>query len=99
MRYSYRPSGVCSSLIQFDLNSGVISNVSFTGGCNGNLKALSKAIDGMTGEKVVELFRGIECGRKKDVMFGSTVKSSERGACKGGGEFCRPAPDTGRFET
>ena len=65
MRYSYRPSGVCSSLIQFDLNSGVISNVSFTGGCNGNLKALSKAIDGMTGEKVVELFRGIECGRKK----------------------------------
>ena len=42
MRYSYKPSGVCAMQINFDIDGDVISNVEFIGGCNGNLKAVSK---------------------------------------------------------
>ncbi|MGM9665629.1 MAG: TIGR03905 family TSCPD domain-containing protein, partial [Eubacteriales bacterium] len=52
MTYTYRTKGTCSSLITFDINDGVVSNVSFTGGCNGNLKAISKLVDGMDAEKL-----------------------------------------------
>lgn len=48
MRYSYKPSGVCAMQINFDIDGDVISNVEFIGGCNGNLKAVSKLVDGCT---------------------------------------------------
>ena len=44
--YTYRPQKVCSMLIDFDIDGNVISNIRFTGGCNGNLKAISKILDG-----------------------------------------------------
>ena len=58
MRYEYRTENVCSRKIEFDINGNVITNVSFTGGCNGNLKAISKLVDGMTVEKIEENERG-----------------------------------------
>ena len=65
MSYSYRTRGVCASVINFDLNNGVISNVSFTGGCNGNLKAISKLVEGMAAEKVIAILKGNKCGFKQ----------------------------------
>lgn len=65
MTYEYKPQGVCPSKITFNLEGNIVSNVIFNGGCNGNLKAISKVIDGMTVEKIEENFSGIECGRKK----------------------------------
>ena len=44
MRYSYKTKGTCSTQIDFDLNGDVVSNVSFTGGCNGNLKGDRKSV-------------------------------------------------------
>ena len=64
MRCSYKTSGVCSQLIEFDLNGDVVSNVSFTGGCNGNLKAISKLVDGMTVDQIEEKLKGNICGFK-----------------------------------
>lgn len=64
MRYTYRPQGVCSAEISFDINDGIVSNIEFLGGCNGNLKALSKAVDGKSAEEISELFSGITCGYK-----------------------------------
>ena len=64
MRYEYRTKGVCSQQINFDLYGNVVSNISFYGGCNGNLKAISKLVDGMTVEKIEELLRGNTCGFK-----------------------------------
>lgn len=64
MRYEYRTKGVCSQQISFDLDGNVVSNISFYGGCNGNLKAISKLVDGMTVEKIEELLRGNTCGFK-----------------------------------
>ncbi len=64
MRYEMRPQGVCSSKISFDLDGNVVTNIEFTGGCNGNLKAISKVVDGMTIEQIEGFFRGNICGRK-----------------------------------
>ena len=52
MRCEMTPQGVCSKKISFDLNGNVVTNVSFVGGCNGNLKAICKVIDGMTVEQI-----------------------------------------------
>ena len=64
MSYTYKTSGTCSTQIDFELDGNVIHNVRFTGGCNGNLKAVSSLVDGQTVENVVERLAGIKCGFK-----------------------------------
>ena len=64
MRYNYPTEMVCSQLISFDLDDNVVSNIEFMGGCNGNLKAISKLVDGWTVEKIEEYLRGNLCGRR-----------------------------------
>lgn len=64
MHYSYRTKGTCSSAIDFDLEGNVVTNVAFTGGCNGNLKAIAKLVEGMTAEKIEEILKGNTCGFK-----------------------------------
>ncbi len=64
MRYSYPTEIVCSKLINFDLDGDVVSNIEFIGGCNGNLKAISKLVDGWTVEKIESYLRGNLCGAK-----------------------------------
>ena len=64
MRYSYRTKGVCSTQINFDLEGDVVRNVEFISGCNGNLKAISKLVDGMTVGKIEEVLKGNTCGWK-----------------------------------
>ena len=64
MNYEYYPEGVCSFKINFDIDGDVITNVRFTGGCNGNLKAISKLVDGWTVEKIEEYLLGNTCGYK-----------------------------------
>lgn len=62
--YMYRPQGVCARLISFDLDGDVVHNVEFVGGCNGNLKAISKVVDGMTVAQIEDYFTDIDCGGK-----------------------------------
>ena len=64
MHYTYQPKGVCAMQIDFEINEGIISDVKFTGGCNGNLKAISKLVDGMSAEKISEVLLGNTCGMK-----------------------------------
>jgi len=64
MRYSYRTKGVCSTQINFDLEGDVVRNVEFISGCNGNLKAISKLVDGMTVGKIEDVLKGNTCGWK-----------------------------------
>lgn len=64
MKYTYKTKGTCSSQIQFDIDGNVITNVQFTGGCNGNLKAISKLVDGCTVEQIEQKCSGIKCGMK-----------------------------------
>lgn len=64
MQYSYKTKGTCSSLIEFDLDGNVLTDVKFTGGCNGNLKALCTLCKGMTYEEIKGKLEGITCGFK-----------------------------------
>ena len=64
MRYSYPTQIVCSKIINFDLDGDVVSNIEFIGGCNGNLKAISKLVDGWTVDKIESYLRGNLCGVK-----------------------------------
>mgnify|MGYP002867075017 CR=1 FL=1 len=64
MHYDYMTKDVCSQVISFDIDDNVITNISFMGGCNGNLKAISKLVDGWTVEKIEEYLRGNTCGRR-----------------------------------
>lgn len=65
MSYTYKTQGTCSTAIHFDINGDVISNVSFDGGCNGNLKAVSKLVDGMTVSQIEDKLKGNICGFRK----------------------------------
>ena len=63
MRYRFQPRGVCSQLVEFELDdNNRLHDVVFFGGCNGNLKAISKLVEGMDAEKVIELLKGNDCG-------------------------------------
>ena len=64
MRYDYKTEVVCAQVISFDINDDVISNINFMGGCNGNLKAIAKLVDGWTVDKIESYLRGNICGRK-----------------------------------
>ena len=65
MTITYKTQGVCSRSITFDKDeSGKITNISFDGGCNGNLKAISKLCDGMTADEIVAKLKGNTCGFK-----------------------------------
>ena len=64
MKYSYKTKGTCSSNIEFDIEEGVLKNVKFHGGCNGNLQGISSLVEGMKAEEVLEKCKGIRCGFK-----------------------------------
>ncbi|MCR4735014.1 MAG: TIGR03905 family TSCPD domain-containing protein [Treponema sp.] len=65
MSYTYKTQNVCSQLIHFDKDeNGIVTNISFEGGCNGNLKAISKLVDGMKAEEIAAKLAGNTCGRR-----------------------------------
>ena len=60
----YKTQGVCSSLIDIEMNGDVIESVKFTGGCNGNLQGISALVKGMSAQDAISRLRGIRCGFK-----------------------------------
>lgn len=64
MTYQYKTKGTCSSNIQLDIEGNVVHNIKFTGGCDGNLKAIPILVDGWTVEQIEEKCTGIACGYK-----------------------------------
>ena len=65
MTHTYKTQNVCAQTITFDKDeNGIITNISFEGGCNGNLKAISKLVDGMKAEDIAAKLAGNTCGRR-----------------------------------
>lgn len=62
MQYKYKTNSVCAMEISFDINDNIITNISFHGGCNGNLKAISKLLEGQTVEYIESKLKGNTCG-------------------------------------
>ena len=59
--YSYNTQGVCSRKIDFEVDDGILKNVKFLGGCNGNLQGIGKLVEGMKIEEVIERLEGVNC--------------------------------------
>ena len=60
----YKTKGTCSTNIHFEVEDGKVKNVSFTGGCNGNLKGISALVEGMKVEDVIDKLEGTTCSFK-----------------------------------
>lgn len=65
MHYSFNTRGVCATRLEFDIEDGVVKNVSFFGGCEGNHKGLAALAEGMTPDEAATRLRGITCGMRK----------------------------------
>ena len=63
--YHYTPQGTCSRDIEITIDDdGRVENVTFTGGCHGNLQGIGSLVRGMTPEEVIGRLKGIKCGAK-----------------------------------
>ncbi|MCQ2584024.1 MAG: TIGR03905 family TSCPD domain-containing protein [Treponema sp.] len=63
--HEFKTKDTCATLISFNkADDGTITNIQFTGGCNGNLKIISKLLDGMKAEEISEKLKGNLCGRR-----------------------------------
>ena len=61
---SFSPRGVCAMKIDFDIEDGKLHNVKFIGGCDGNLKAIGKLVEGKDAKEVADILRGNDCNMK-----------------------------------
>ena len=64
MHYTYQTEQTCSEQIDFDIVDGKLHNVSFLGGCHGNLQGVSRLVEGMDVSQVIDCLEGIRCGWK-----------------------------------
>ena len=64
MHITYRPKGVCSQLMEIDVEDGIIEKVVVKGGCSGNLQGISSLLVGMKAEDAIARMEGIRCGCK-----------------------------------
>ena len=79
METTYKTQGVCARSITFTKNDdGTITNISFDGGCNGNLKTISKLCEGMKAEEIVAKLKGNTCGFKSTSCADQLAKAVEQ---------------------
>ena len=64
MRYEFKTKNVCAQRISFDIEGNVVRDIEFHGGCNGNLKAIAKLLEGSTVENIEEKLAGNTCGNR-----------------------------------
>lgn len=62
MTYTYKTKGTCSSNIELEVEEGIIKDIVFWGGCNGNLQGISRLVKGMPVEAVISRLEGIRYG-------------------------------------
>ncbi|MBQ9542875.1 TIGR03905 family TSCPD domain-containing protein [Ruminococcus sp.] len=76
--YKYTPHGVCSRQISFDIEDGKLHGVSFEGGCNGNLKAIGKLLEGQSAEEAVRILKGNDCDGRGTSCADQLAKAVEK---------------------
>ena len=64
MEYVYKTQGTCSTNIELNVEDGVVKEVAFWGGCNGNLQGIARLVEGMDVQEVIDRVEGIHCGFK-----------------------------------
>jgi uncharacterized protein (TIGR03905 family) len=78
MKYAYKTQGTCSRRIDFDFENGVVRNIGFKDGCDGNLKALARFAEGLTPEQIEENARELLADSEKPRVPTSSRRRSGR---------------------
>ena len=65
IKSTYETTGICARVIEIEVEDGLIKNVSFTGGCNGNLQGIARLVTGMSVEETIKRLEGVICGHKE----------------------------------
>lgn len=65
MHITYNTKGICAARVEFDIEDGVVKNIHFLGGCDGNHKGLAALAEGMAPEEAARRMKGITCGARK----------------------------------
>ena len=76
--HTFTPRGVCSRAIHLELDGERVAHVDFVGGCDGNLKAISKLVEGMTVDEVAAALEGNTCGRRATSCADQLVRGLRR---------------------
>lgn len=63
-RFEYKPTGVCSSNMIFEIEDNIVKNVKIIGGCPGNSLGVATLVKNKNIDEVIELLDGIRCGFK-----------------------------------
>ena len=82
MKFTYKTNGVCARTIDIEIEDNVVKDVSFFGGCNGNLQGISKLVCGMQVDDVIEKLENIKCGFKNTscpAQLAEALKSYKNG--------------------
>lgn len=82
MHFRYRTQMVCAQEIEFDLNDDVVTNIKFYGGCNGNLKAIAKLLEGAKTDYIISKLEGNTCGFKSTSCADQLVKAIKEAKSK-----------------
>ena len=83
MTYKYRPKGVCSQMMEVEIEDGKIGEVKILGGCSGNLQGITALVRGMDAQEAVERMRGIRCGFKQTSCPDQLAKALEEALQQG----------------
>ena len=73
----YKPTGVCSQMIDIEIDQDTIRSVAFLGGCNGNLQGIAALVQGMKVQDAIEKLRGIQCGNRSTSCPDQLAKALE----------------------
>ncbi len=85
MQYTYKTKGVCSSEISFEMDgTGIVTDIKFKGGCNGNLKAIARLVDGWRYSDIVARTEGNTCGFRPTSCADQLAKALKAAADKAG---------------
>ena len=63
-KLTYKTQGTCSSLIEVEVENGIVTDIHFMGGCNGNLQGISSLVKGMAVDEIIARLEGIRCGSR-----------------------------------
>lgn len=77
MRYTYKTTGTCSKEISFNIDNNIVTDIKFIGGCPGNLKMISKILDGWKIEDIINMCKGNLCGMRNTSCADQLSKALE----------------------
>jgi len=76
--HNYMTKGTCSRMIEFDLEDGKLHNISFMGGCDGNLKAIGLLLEGADAQEAADKLRGNTCGNRPTAFAGQLSRAIDK---------------------